>query len=107
MYLMWGTQSAVIHAPLSTPRRTSLHQPSTRAERSFGRFSQASASHWPRDLHSVRSRGRPALFAGCAAVTPEGVAGGSAGTPPPAHAGMLANADASSSAERLAFMRFS
>ena len=79
MYLICFTQSPVTQAPLETERTMSLHQPSTRAERSLGRFSHESESHCPSERHSFSLRARAGLsLEGWAAVTPVGLEGESA-----------------------------
>jgi hypothetical protein len=93
MYLMSFRHSPRTHEPSETPRKTSLHQPSTRADRSFGRVAQASASHRPSDSHSPLVSARAGSLEGWLAATPaaresddEGAAEGGA---PPAQAARL------------------
>lgn len=82
MYFTFFAQSPGTHVPSATPRMMSLHQPSTLADRSFGRLAHDSASHWPSESHSLLVKARFGSSVGCLAATPvDGVAG--AGVAPP------------------------
>ena len=70
MYFTFFRQSLVTHVPAATPAVMSLHQPSTRAERSFGRFWHDWASHCPRESHSFGVSARPGSLDPCLAATP-------------------------------------
>ncbi len=82
MYFTFFAQSPGTHDPSATPRMISLHQPSTLADRSLGRFAHDSPSHWPSDSHSLLVKARFASSVGCLAATPVDEEAGAGVAPP-------------------------